>query len=85
MEFYHGGGEDNHFHTINNPSQEVFGKIERDELIQLLNTFGLKRTHIQYGRKLNPVEKINGRLKLMVDDGGNDHTSAFWALHDNFQ
>ncbi|KAI9646386.1 hypothetical protein NHQ30_004377 [Ciborinia camelliae] len=79
MEFYHGGEEDNHLHTINVPSGEMFGRIGRDELMVLLNAFGSKDIPIQYGRKLKSVEKNNGELKLMFDDGGENHANALWA------
>lgn len=79
MEFYHGGEEDNHLHTIEVPPGEVFGRIGRDELMALLDTFGPKDTPIQYGKKLNSVEKIDGELKLMFEDGGEDHANVLWA------
>ncbi|ESZ96059.1 hypothetical protein SBOR_3536 [Sclerotinia borealis F-4128] len=78
MEFYHGGEEDNHLHTINVPSGEVFGRIGRDELMVLLDAFGPKDT-IQYGRKLKSVEKNNDKLKLMFENGGEDDANALWA------
>lgn len=79
MEFYHGGEEDNHLHTIKVPSGEDFGRIGRDELMVLLDSYGPKNTQIQYGRKLKSVDKIYGELKLIFDDGGEDRANALWG------
>ncbi|TGO89876.1 hypothetical protein BPOR_0089g00060 [Botrytis porri] len=80
MEFYHGGEEDNHLHTIRVPEGEVFGRIGRDELMVMLDAFGPKDTPIQYGRKLKSVNKsTDGELTLTFEDGGEDHANALWA------
>ncbi|RAL60130.1 hypothetical protein DID88_000755 [Monilinia fructigena] len=79
MEFYHGGEEENHLHTIKVPSGEVFGRIGRDELMVLLDAHGPRDVPIQYGRKLKSAGKSDGELKLIFDDGGGDHANALWA------
>lgn len=78
MNFYHGGKEDTPLPTIEVPSG-VYGRIGREELLDLLDSFRPENCPIQYGKRLKSVTKESGVLKLKFEDGTETQANAIWA------
>lgn len=78
MHFRHGGEEDRVLPTIEVP-QDVYGRIGREELLELLDSFRPSGSKTQYGKKLKSVAKLSGELKLQFEDGTQDRANALWA------
>lgn len=77
MKFYHGGKEES-LPTIEVPSKET-GRIGREELMELLDSFYPSDFKIQYGKTLQSVVKESGELKLSFKGGVEDRANAVFA------
>ena len=78
MNFRHGGEEDRPLLTIEVPGGE-YGRIGREELLQLLDSFRPGGSKTQYGKKVVSVERESGKLNLDFEDGTKDWADAIWG------
>lgn len=77
MNFWHGGAENKALPTIKVPEGEVYGRIGREELLDLLDSFRPKDCPpTQYGKTLKLVTKESGELKLEFEDGTEERAKA---------
>jgi 2-polyprenyl-6-methoxyphenol hydroxylase-like FAD-dependent oxidoreductase len=56
-----------------------YGRIGREELLELLDSFGPSNYEIQYGKRLKSVVKQSQDLKLQFEDGTEYTVNAVWA------
>jgi salicylate hydroxylase len=78
MNFRHGGEENTPLPTIEVPSG-VYGRIGREELLDLLDSFRPDGHVVHFGKRLRSVIKESGLLNLKFEDGTQDHVNAIWA------
>ncbi|KAH8817269.1 hypothetical protein F5884DRAFT_694525 [Xylogone sp. PMI_703] len=77
MNFHHGGIEDQDLPPIEVPEGQLYGRIGREELLDLLDSFRPKHCEpIQYGKTLKSVTKVPGELKLEFADGAEERANA---------
>lgn len=80
MNFWHGGAENKELPTIEVSEGQVYGRIGREELLDLLDSFRPKEyPPTQYGKTLKSVTKESGELKLAFSDGTESRANALWA------
>ncbi|RQM04784.1 hypothetical protein DH86_00004338, partial [Scytalidium sp. 3C] len=80
MHFHHGGIEDQALPTIEVPAGQLYGRIGREELLELLDSFRPKDCEpIQYGKTLKSVTKVSGELKLEFANGAEERANAVWG------
>lgn len=83
MRWWHGGDEDKLIADVRMPEGKVFGRLGREELMDLLDDSlpeGLSKDDIQYGKRLVDVRKIGPQqLELVFQDGSKDFANAVWA------
>jgi salicylate hydroxylase len=78
MNFRHGGEEDRPLSTIEVPGG-VYGRIGREELLDLLDSFRPSGSNTQYGKKLIYVRRESGKLNLDFEDGTKGLADALWG------
>jgi salicylate hydroxylase len=80
MNFWHGGDENKALPSIEVPEGQVYGRLGREELLDLLDSYRPKECPpTQYGRTLKSVAKEDGKLKLKFADETEDSSNAIWA------
>ena len=80
MNFWHGGVENRALPAIEVPEGEVYGRIGREELLELLDSFRPENCPpTQYGKTLKSVTKESQSLNLQFTDGMEDRANAIWA------
>jgi salicylate hydroxylase len=77
MNFRH-GGDGKELPTIETPQGE-YGRIGREELLELLDSFAPSNHEIQYGKKLKSAVKQPRDLKLEFEDGTEYTANAVWG------
>lgn len=78
MNFRHAGDESIDLPTVKAPQGE-YGRLGREELMDLLDSFCPADVPIYYGKKLVAVTKTGGELKLAFEDGTEHRADAVWA------
>jgi salicylate hydroxylase len=80
MNFWHDGVENKELPTIKVPEGEMYGRISREELLDVLDSFRPKNCPpTQYRKTLKSVTKESGELKLEFTDGTDSGANAIWA------
>ena len=83
MHWWHAGDEDRLVANVNVPEGKQFGRLGRDELMNLLDDAlpkGMCKEDIQYGKRLVNVDKLGpNRLELTFQDGAKDIVNAVWG------
>lgn len=83
MRWWHGGEEDRLIANVDMPEGKVFGRLGREELMNLLDDSlpeGMSQDDIRYGKRLVDARSIGPQqLELVFEDGSKDFANAVWA------
>lgn len=80
MKFFHGGEEDRLIEAVKVPEGRSYGRLGRQELLDLLDSHAPAGHDIQYGKRLVDIKKVeDGLLELKFHDDSTTTANAVWA------